>query len=41
MMIANQQTPEWVFSAKQGENDLRLISLKNPKGPAMMTGQFL
>jgi hypothetical protein len=40
MLIAGQQTPNFIFSQKPGENELRLISLKNPKGPAFMTGEF-
>ncbi|MBS1969684.1 MAG: hypothetical protein JSU04_05230 [Bdellovibrionales bacterium] len=40
MLIGNQQTPEWVFSSKQGDSNLKLISLKNPKAGAYMTGEF-
>jgi hypothetical protein len=40
MLIGNQATPEWIFSSKQGDSNLKLISLKNPKAGAFMTGEF-
>lgn len=40
VMIGNQQTPEWVLSGKPSDAEMKLISLKNPKGAAYLTGQF-
>jgi len=40
VMAGNQVAPEWIYRGAPGDRNLKLVSLKNPQGPAYRKGQF-
>lgn len=40
MLLGNQKDMRWIFTEGSDESNVSLIDLKNPKAPALMTGEF-